>query len=348
MVKVLMLGVSRNAKGGIASVVNNYYKCGLDDKIKLKYIETINDRCSVSKILKMFKGFFSYAINVWFFDVVHIHMASRMSTYRKSIYIIISKIVKKKVIIHIHGAEFNIFYEKECSLKRQRIIKKIINSADKIIVLSEEWKNYFSKIVNKNKIIVLNNSVFVPNNFIKKIDTKKFLFLGEISKRKGIYDLLEVFSDVIKFDKDVQLLIGGDGEVIKVKKFIMKNKLEKNIKLLGWLSNSEKNKYLKKCSFSVLPSYAEGMPMSILEAMAYKNIVISTRVGGIPEIIQNNKDGILINPGDTIQLYDSIILLLTNSKICEKLSNNAYAKIRNNFNINDNIIKLINIYKDIY
>ena len=97
---------------------------------------------------------------------------------------------------------------------------------------------------------------------------------------------------------------GGDGEISRVKKIVNEKKLKKYIKVLGWIDKDKKEKYLRECSIFILPSYNEGMPMSIIEAMAYKNAVISTNVGGIPQVIDNNKNGILIEQGDKKQLYN--------------------------------------------
>ena len=114
-------------------------------------------------------------------------------------------------------------------------------------------------------------------------------------------------------------MLGGDGEISRVKKIVNEKKLKKYIKVLGWIDKDKKEKYLRECSIFILPSYNEGMPMSIIEAMAYKNAVISTNVGGIPQVIDNNKNGILIEPGDKKQLYNSIEKLIKDKKFKEKI-----------------------------
>lgn len=344
--KVLMIGPARSVKGGMTSVVDNYFKYGLDKEVDLKYIETVNDKNKVLKLLKIIKGYVEYISNIKKYDVIHIHMASRRSTFRKGKYIRIAKRYGKKIILHIHGAEFKIFYNNECNNNQKKYIIDTLNMADKIIVLSEEWKDFFSKLVDKNKIEVIYNAILIPDNFEKNLDTKRILFLGRFGKRKGIYDLIKVLEELCVKYPDLTLYAGGDGEIEKVRQIVNEKNLENNIKILGWVSGEEKEKLLKESSFYILPSYNEGMPMSVIEGMAYKNVTVSTNVGGIPKVITNMQNGILINPGDTESLYRYLDELLQDKELRIKLSENARKTTEEKFNIKNNIKKLIEVYKN--
>lgn len=345
MRKVLMLGPARNVKGGMTTVIDNYYNAGLNKIVELKYIETCNDsRNRALKFLKEIEGKINFYKEIDKYDVVHIHMASRRSTFRKAKYAHIAKKKGKKVILHIHGGEYKVFYN-ECNEKQKEYIKETFNLADKIIVLSESWKQYFKSLVNEEKIVVISNAIKIPNDFEKDFNRNELLFLGRIYEQKGIYDLLEAFSKLKNEFSDIRLSICGDGELDKINKFIVENNLTSNIKCYGWVSGKEKEKLLTKSSIFLLPSYNEGMPMSILEAMAYKNIVITTNVGGIPEIIKNNENGIMIAPGNKEQLYIKIKDIIKDKNKKEKISENARRLIENKFDINKVIKKLIDIYR---
>ena len=201
----------------------------------------------------------------------------------------------------MHGAEFKSFYR-----RYPDITKKTIRKATVLMVLSRSWKEFFAGIVNNNKIVILNNMIENPS-FIRNFKLNlpiKFLFLGIIGKRKGIFDLLEVLNQNKEFLTGKLLLyVGGNGETEKLLKFIEKNKLQKLVSFEGWVSGREKDELLRSCDVCILPSYAEGLPIFILEAMSYGMPVISTTVGGIPEVIVNNMNGFLITPGDTKTLF---------------------------------------------
>lgn len=344
--KVLMIGPARDVKGGMTTVVDNYYKYGLDKEINLKYIETINDKGKLSKFIMEKIGKIKFYKNINKYDIVHIHMASRRSSFRKGKFARIAKKKGKKVIVHIHGAEYKKFYN-ECNNNQKKYVRKTLNIADKIIVLSEEWKEYFDNLVdNKTKVVVIYNSIVIPEDFEKNVNTQKLLFLGRIGHRKGIYDLIDVIEKLILIYPNLKLYIGGDGEINKLCKVIDEKQLNDNVKYIGWVDESKKEKYLKESSFYILPSYNEGMPMSVLEGMAYKNITISTNVGGIPRVIKNNENGIIIEPGDKEKLFSELNSLLMDEEKRELLSFNARKRIEDKFNISSIIKKLMEMYND--
>ena len=341
-----MIGPARCVKGGMTSVVDNYYNVGLDKMVNLKYIETCNDSNIFRKLLKEILGLYEFRININNYDIVHIHMASRRSTFRKSKYVRIAKNKGKKIIIHIHGAEFKLFYN-ECTEKQKVYVRETLDLADKIIVLSEEWKEYFKNLVDEKKIVVVYNSIVIPNDFEKKLDTNKLLFLGRIGQRKGIYDLIDVVEMLVNDFPNLKLYIGGDGEVEKLKQIIREKGLEQNVIYVGWISGKQKERLLTECSFYILPSYNEGMPMSVLEAMAYKNVTISTNVGGIPKVIKDMENGIIIEPGDKENLFNNLKKVLNDKKLSEILSNNCRKTIEEKFNINTKLKELVNLYEKI-
>lgn len=342
-IKVLMIGPARSVKGGMTTVVDNYYNYGLDKLVDLKYIETCNDSNKISKFIKEKKGMREFKKEIDSYDIVHIHMASRRSTFRKAKYIKLTKKHNKKIILHIHGAGYKEFYN-ECDQKQKKYIRDILALCDKIIVLSEEWYDFFKNLVEHKKLIVVYNSIVVPKDFNKNINTNSILFLGRIGKRKGIYDLIEVIERIIPKYPNIKLYVGGDGEVEKLNRIISERKIKKNIEYIGWVSGEKKEQFLKNVSFFILPSYNEGMPMSVLEGMAYKNITISTNVGGIPKVIKNEENGIIIEPGDKARMEMYILRLLENEELREKLSKEARKTITENFNIEVIIKKLEEIY----
>lgn len=127
---------------------------------------------------------------------------------------------------------------------------------------------------------------------------------------------------------------------------IQNKKINENVKYLGWIDKEKKDKVLRESPIFVLPSYNEGMPMSILEAMAYKNVTIATNVGGILQIIKNKENGIIINPRDKEALYNNIEMILEDKKLGSNLSIKGRKTIEEKFNMNKNIRELVGIYKN--
>lgn len=340
---ILQIGPSLKDNGGMVTVMKQIADSKIANKYKIIHIPTYiygkKYLFLFSAICKIVFAKLKYRV-----DLAHVHMASYGSFYRKSLLINLCKILKIKIVVHVHGACFNKFYE-GLGNKKKKYISKILNKSEKLIVLSESWKQFFENIVPKEKIQILYNSVPLPEKKEQIMVNKTVftaLFLGRIGERKGVYDILEIAKKLEK----VNIIIAGDGEKKKVKDIVEKNSL-KNVTILDWLNEQEKEKYLKNADMYLLPSYDEGLPMSVLEAMSYSLPVITTNVGGIPELIQNGENGILITPGDKKALEKSIIKLCEDCEYRRSLGQNAYNTINERFNIEKYLEKLNDIYLQI-
>jgi len=346
--KVLMIGPGRDVMGGISTVVNSYYELGLDSQVRLKYITSMEDGSYIKKMWIAIKAYLQFCSCVKDYDIVHIHMAAQASFKRKSLFIKKAHQAGKIIIIHSHAADFDDFYFKQSDDKKREEIKYIFSLSDKVITLSKEWGDFFGKyICEPDKIAVLHNTVILPN--YKKIDygDHNILFLGRLGDRKGTYDLLKVVPDILKVVPDVMFYIGGDGDVKQCREITERNDIAGHVQFLGWVRGEEKEVYLKKCSIFTLPSYHEGMPMSVLEAMSFGLATVTTNAGGIPQIIDNGMDGIRIEAGDIEALKQSLIKLLTEEEFKRQIGQNGYLKIIKCFNAQKNFSHLLRIYLNI-
>ena len=344
---ILMIGAGRNVQGGVSTVVNQYYTAGLDTLVNLQYVPTMLDGSKAKKLKTAFKAYIQFSKLINYADIVHVHMSHRASFFRKKHFIDLAYKRGKKIIIHLHGSEFDVFYEKECNSKQRKMVKDTFGKADAVIALSEEWRDWLLKICPREKIKVLYNAINLPKFKREAYEDKNVLFLGRLGKRKGTYDLLEAIPGVLKVVPDAKFFLGGDGDVEECKKIVCDKHIENAVSFLGWITpGNGKEEYLEKCSTFILPSYHEGMPMSILEAMSYGEIVISTYVGGIPKVIENGINGYLVEAGDVHSITDILISVLTEENRLQ-IGERAYDTIEENFNAKKNIDKLIDIYNEI-
>ena len=136
----------------------------------------------------------------------------------------------------------------------------------------------------------------------------------------------------------------GEGSVrSKIKEL----KIEHRIAHVGWIDGSQKKEFISKSMINCLPSYNEGLPMTILETMAAGIPNISTNIASIPEVIKDNDNGFLINPGDIDTLSERLLTLIENDNLRQKFSERSYELIRNTFSLDNNIFKLKHIYRDL-
>lgn len=179
---------------------------------------------------------------------------------------------------------------------------------DSVICLSEQWKHFYQDKLGLDNVTVIGNPVEIPGLLEYQNDTNKIqlLFLGKICDHKGVFDLIEYLRfNPFFLNNQIELLIGGNGEVERLKQIISDPCFKNNIQYCGWVQEDLKVQLLSNCDIYILPSYFEGLPVSILEAMAFGKPIIATNVGGVPSIVRNNHNGWLFTSGSFGEL-DSI------------------------------------------
>lgn len=343
--KVLMIGAGRNVRGGVSSVVNSYYDAGLDKMCELTYLPTMEDGLKLKKLFVAAWARIRFEKMVKNCDILHVHMSADNSFYRKAMFIRKAYKEKKKIIIHMHGSTFDLFYKERCNDAQKQEVKSVFAMADKVIALSEDWKSFLAEYVcEPEKIAVIYNAVKMPMPYEKDYSSQKMLFLGILGQRKGIYDLIEVLPEIFEKYPKAHIFLGGDGEREQAERLCRKKAIAEHVTFLGWVKGVEKDKLLKECSIYVLPTYHEGMPMSILEAMSYGMAVVSTHVGGIPHIIKDGENGLLCEAGDKEQLRCAVCKLLEDSELRKCMGIHALEKINMDFDIEKSISQIVDIY----
>lgn len=343
--KVLMIGPARSVNGGISAVVNNYYKAGLDKKVELQYIGTMEDGSKGYKLKVALVSLLKFVKEVRHYDIVHINMASDVSLYRKIPFIYLTQVFKKKLVIHQHGGNFQEFFYSQCGERRRKFIKKTLEKADVFLVVAAYLGDIFKEIISEEKVLVLSNAIEIPKEIQKKQTGHKLLFLGRLCKEKGIRELLEAVKELREEGLSLELYLGGVWVELELKKIADKQK--EYVHQLGWIGKEEKEKYLQECNIFVLPTYFEGLPMSLLEGMAYECACIASAVGGIPQVMEHNREGILIQPKAKEELKSALRKLLIDTVLQEKLGKAARQKVTQEFDLDKSVEKLVGVYESL-
>lgn len=323
-----MLGNDPSVKGGITSVISqllahDWNAEGVDMKFIPTYVETNN----VKKIL-----FFAKAVKriqrefkTNKPDVVHMHMSYKGSFTRK---FFLHKLCKKNGIpdiIHLHGSEFKKWFD-ESDDKKKEEIKTLLKESAGVIVLGDKWKEVVKKIEPTTRAVVVNNTVRIPNCKVEWNLPIIVLFMGVLIKRKGVADLIRAVDILKKKNRlnNVKFVIAGSGvEEAELKTMCKKLELDKYINFVGWTSGEKKERLFRESQMLVLPSYNEGLPVSILEAISYGMPVVATCVGDISAAIIDGENGYLVEPGDVDALANSIYKLISEKANWQKKSESA-------------------------
>ena len=154
------------------------------------------------------------------------------------------------------------------------------------------------------------------------------IFLGRIGKRKGIFDLLKAITNQKSdFRNKLKLIVGGDGDIKLLEETIEQNQIGDMVNFVGWVRGDKKEELLNNSDILILPSYNEGLPISILEGMSFSMPIISTDVGGIPQVVVNNENGKVVKPGDIKGIEEAIMYYLEDLEKVNEHGSMSYKKV---------------------
>ena len=343
--KVLMIGPARTVNGGISAVVNSYYKQGMDSKIDIRYIGTMEDGSKWHKLRVALSALFQFMGCVRQYDIIHVNMSSDVSLCRKLVFIWIASMNKKRIVIHQHGGHIEKFYYEQCNDFLRMVIGRTLRKADRFLVIAPYLADFFADIVNEDKIVIFPNSVRISKIEEKDYSAGKILFLGRLCKEKGIKELIEACKMLIQEGYSLELFLGGVWVDSQLRQ--KANGCSEWIHQLGWIGEEEKDKYLRECNIFVLPSYFEGQSVSLLEAMSYKCACVASEVGGIPQMLIHEETGLFSQVRDVDSLKTQLERYLSDEKLQKKMGENAARKIKNEFDIEKNMQKLLDIYSEL-
>lgn len=333
MKHIVMMGTSPMTKGGVASVVQVYQQAGLFDRFPIHYVATHCDGGKVAKLRVMVSAYLEMLrlLLTGRVALLHGHVASRASFWRKYGLFQLAHLFGVPTILHLHGGEFSIFYAKECGPVKQWLIRRLYDKVSWVLVLSTHWQNWVRTISRNPRIEALYNPVIAdaaPAPWESR-DPASVLTLGRMNKGKGSYDLLAATAELR--DPPVRVMLGGDGELEQVRQRGAELGMADRLQLLGWVGPDDKPGYLARATVYALPSYAEGLPMSVLEAMAAGIPVVTTPVGGIPDAVTDGVEGFLVQPGDVTALRQKLQLLLNDNALARRMGEAGRRKIETTF-----------------
>jgi glycosyltransferase involved in cell wall biosynthesis len=300
--------------------------------------------------------------------IIHLHYSLPISLihaqdtgYTGLAAIFVGRILKVPVVVSSHGIRHKTI-DNALNSKIKGIIYKIerdldmftIKRADGVVVDNDAIKSYFEKIVKEkidsipipirtDKFVYsLSARIAIRNELGIDQDTNIIGFIGRLAPEKNLINLITAFSNVLRNSHRTKLLLVGSGPLeSQMKNLVDDMNISDNVIFYG-VSN-DVSKILSACEIFILPSFAEGMSVALLEAMATGVPIICSKIPTNAEIISDRKEGILIDPHNIHEIENSIIELLEDSMLRSELSNNAKKKVLQ-FDVNNVFPKLVQFY----
>jgi glycosyltransferase involved in cell wall biosynthesis len=331
---VYLIGPSTETRGGIGYVISDYLKCSLNTEFSLFHIVTHRDGNKVTKLWTYVTALLRFTLVsvLQGRGIAHIHSSSGASFLRKCGIALISRCFRHRVIFHIHSGNFIDYYQTGGRCVRL-LIRWVLKAADCVIVLTPFWKREIEALTSGcSRMIVISNGVdtrkYRPaEQNDRKRDGTNLLFLGALISAKGVYDLVKAAGELKRAGLLLHLTIAGDRELAKVRRCSQAEGVDDAMDLPGWVAEEKKLQLLRETDILVLPSYKEGLPLCVLEAMACGLPIICSNIGGLADLVKEGENGFLVEPGDVKRLSSCIRTLVRDQRLREEMGRRNRQKI---------------------
>jgi glycosyltransferase involved in cell wall biosynthesis len=283
-------------------------------------------------------------------DVTHIHMSFGGSAVRKLVLLRVAGLFGIPTVLHLHGSEFAVFCD-QLSPRLRGVVARTMARAARIVVIGSFWRQFLEQGlgIDGHKIVVVANGVPLPvtRRLANLVDGRcRIVCLGALGRRKGTSDLLQALASPRLRDLRWDAVIAGNGDVDAFRAEAAAAGISDRVSFPGWVGQKEAQALLASASVFVLPSYNEGLPVAVLEAMATSVPVITTRVGAIPDLGIDGKSGFIIDPGSILDLADRLATLIGDAGLRFRLGANGRRRVESDFNIDSTANRLAALYRD--
>lgn len=335
--RVLINTPSLHLHGGVAMYYNSL-KSILADKTVLCAVGGRGEKNLFMSLLRLTSDYLFFLVKIVMekYDVIIMNPSmKKKSIVRDGIYIIIAKLLRKRVIVFFHGWDESYFD----GLREYKglIFRRIYGSVDAIIVLAKQFEialeaagiavpTYVETTI-VDDVFITKKKLLLKRN---QGDAFKIIFLSRIEYAKGIYETLEAYKIAQERHPYISLTVAGDGtELEKVRLYSYHNAIP-NVEYTGYIEGKRKIEALEKSHCYILPSHTEGLPISVLEAMAVGLPVITRPVGALKDFFEDGKMGFITESHDPVIFAEYIDQLINDPELCERIGryNKEYARER--------------------
>jgi glycosyltransferase involved in cell wall biosynthesis len=309
-----------------------------------RMLSTYDDRSSAKKIWAALRAYALSPLEVFRAQIVHFHLAGEISLLRKLPIVVLSVGLRRRFIVHIHACS-----EESLFVKTPRWAWKfVLEKADLVLALSPSWARIIEGHSAKAKVEVLSNPVktFFSAPLMNSL-RPRVLYVGKLEARKGFDVLIAAAAITLQEFPNAEFWFAGHGDLQAAHKQAEQLGIQNQIRLLGWQSGEELEEIYNKADLFCLPSYNEGVPMSVLEAMSHGLPVVCTRVGGLPDIVREGENGLFVEAGNPHSIANALLRLLRDPSFAKSIARAGRETVLESFSLDMVARRLESIYHEL-
>jgi glycosyltransferase involved in cell wall biosynthesis len=325
---VALVGPRPDTHGGVAAMLRILADSDLSNRYRVVVVSTYRDGSRVQKAVQALVGLVRLTLLSFRgkLDLVHLHSSWGASFTRKAVALAIVKAARRPVVLHLHGGrfEYELVRPGPWGFLRRRAIRWALTTADVVVALTPGWAEKLGDLARIRRLRVVPNAPeFVSQPMRNEpVGPPTIVYLGHLYRAKGVFELVEAFAALRSEHPDLRLVLAGDGsETDELQAHALARGLGPDaVELPGWIGPERKLQLLSSACCFVLPSYHEGLPLAMLEAMTCGVPVVATPVGGIPEVVTDEVDALLVPPRDSQALAGALARVLNDRALAARLS----------------------------
>jgi|GEM_PF-3125029 len=336
--RVLYVMPSPSSTGGMRMITGMFYEYGVfedPDVIHFDSFYTWGENKLVRALQSVFlKINLIWTILVRRIDVVFVITSSYWGFYDKVFYCLLAKLAGARTVLNPVGGHFERFYAG--SPLNKWLVPRALKVPDAVVVGTSYWYNYFSQFPVRRLVDIPNPVIMTgpAEAQPKPADHIWVLFLARVEIDKGVTEFVRAMELVHAADKRFRFVIAGSGTYLAtLKEQLSAHVASGLVTITGFIGEEQKRELLTRSSIYVLPTYFEVLPISILEAMSYRNVIISTRVGGIPDAVEDNVNGFLLPVKESEKIAEHILELGRNPSEIARMGEMSYRKCKSTFGL---------------
>ena len=359
-IKVLCVGPAVTVRGGISRIIgriNDRFPPNIDFVILATYPEQKRYghpdwRYRCQQFATFCAAFITVSLRAAFSHgtVFHVHLSERGSAIRKGLLCVVLRVFRSRFVVHTHAAEHAMFHEWVPGAAKRLFIWGF-SGARHFIVLTQFWRGYYANLLNRapDQFLLLPNPCDLPASIPNRRGRGqiRLLFLGRIGERKGAFDLIRAFAAVpAELSAALSLTLAGDGDIDQARALATETGCAPRTSVPGWVSAAEVERLLQDADALLLPSRGEGMSIALLEALGAGLPVVTTTAGGAGDFLEDQRNSLLVEPGNIPAITRAICQLATDSELRERLGQEA-RKTATRFSIEQYMESLTNLYEEV-
>ena len=310
--RVLIVGPGPDSAGGVWAVINTLTRSTLACDFSLRHIATHRDGPAKVKLQAAASGIARVARELAFRkpDLLWVHVSADFSFRRKTAVVSLGRAFRVPVVLHVHGSDVEVWY-RATSKPEQAVVRAVLRAADLVIALTPTWEERLRAMTDCTTTAIMNPVVVPPLPDDATRVPGRIVSTGRLGERKGSKVLVEAVSILAREGRGVSLVLAGDGDREGVEARAAELGVADGVEIRSWIGPDEVAEMLRTASVFALPSREEGLPVSLLEAMAHALPVVVTPVGGIPDLVVDPDHGRIVAPDDPPGLASALRELLS-------------------------------------